>query len=78
MLLHNFVFDNNIIIVCARSWIKKWIPDLYDKTLKIMQKKNYDFLKINLQKCTVEVMKYNGHGIIYLTMLDIKYFPINT
>ena len=43
MLLYANEQSNNF----CKNGFRKWIPDLYNKTLKIMRKEKYDYLKIN-------------------------------
>jgi len=71
MLLHEIQVSGNKF--CLNGF-RKWVPNLYDRTLKIMHKEKYDFLKLNFTEV------YGGNEIQwawYNVTDDIrhKYFP---
>ncbi len=58
----------------CNAGFRKWVPDLYNKTIKIMQKENYDYLKLNF----TEVYGANDVQWAWYNVPDAvraKYFP---
>jgi FkbM family methyltransferase len=73
MLLYNETNKNEF----CKSGFRKWVPNLYEKTLQIMMKENYDFLKLSF----TEVYGDNSVQWSWYNVPDhirIKYFPNKT
>ena len=71
------LYGNEQINNFCKNGFRKWIPDLYNKTLKIMHKEKYDYLKINF----TELYGSNETQWAWYNVPDdvrYKYFPNKT
>jgi hypothetical protein len=69
MMLHK----SGSVEIC-KSGFRTWIPNLYEKTLSIMEREKYDFLKLNF----TEVYGENNTQWAWYNVPDdvrVKYFP---